>query len=787
MTVPIPCPDFTPPYQSWQELVGDQVPNPDYNPDLEPEGGPYCEDPGNPCCVTANEEGFDWHFEYTSDPNSVQPMPGQNAPYWIHIAIHGGGMEPPTTQLARYTSELDQQGTSAFYSLVSTDRAADNGDDKRQPLHIAATKYNEPIALDMVAGSDRTVSWHGAPDQATAQPLTYVGGLDTELIRYVSEELEAAGFAVGRDAPEEIGGDDPANIVNKNRISAGVQLEINRSQREQFYRDGDLTDASINDPARRTEAFYRYAEAVSRAMERLRVLPVVPGRITGGGNTLGCAEDYTAAIHWRGGGRTYIPTSFFAGNMTEVHWERRLNETSQAYITVAKPGRDPACCALLGEIHPWCHELTIYRDGQLVWQGPVVMVEETLDAITVTANDVTAWLARLVNTQLLDWSREIPYYPRPPKPGDPEEEPAPPRRDPVPVTLSTIARKLIVWNLMDPTFARPERDWPHMMGPDFSLDWLTIEASRIKTEMMRRVPWVEYVLKILETLVDKGLEYTTVGRRMICRDSLGDQHVPRGVLTPDDLPGGITITRDGLDATTRVWATTQQEGRDGITVTTEIPRALQVCGRLDTLVRNNDRVDTETPEEEDNRHNDLREKRDADLQKISEKWDKAIEAIEKKYNKIIEDCNTKACEKAARDARDREKAVARQKRDRERDQRRRKYETDLKASDDAVRKRNVEVLSRILLAEATAELGGRWTVPMTVTVAEGARLSPTAPVQIQDLVCGEKFEVYSRGFCQQLTKPMRLSGVSVNWGQQGEEVGISLAPLRTPVLEDTTI
>ncbi|NRQ36517.1 poly-gamma-glutamate hydrolase family protein [Nonomuraea sp. NN258] len=170
-----------------------------------------------------------------------------------HIAIHGGAIEAPTTQLADHAAG----GAYAFYSFEGI-KASGNGD-----LHITSTRFDEPRALELVAQSDYTVSWHGAKGSSAT---TYVGGRDRALARKVAGALRAAGFAVAVTVPAELAGTNPGNIVNRNRRHRGVQLELTRGQRELFFRGGNLSRAWIEDPANRTKAFYRYVAAVDRAL-----------------------------------------------------------------------------------------------------------------------------------------------------------------------------------------------------------------------------------------------------------------------------------------------------------------------------------------------------------------------------------------------------------------------------------------------------------------------------------------------------------------------------------------
>ncbi|MFB4293632.1 poly-gamma-glutamate hydrolase family protein [Nonomuraea sp. ATR24] len=170
-----------------------------------------------------------------------------------HIAIHGGAIESPTTQLADHAA-----GTKhAFYSFVGIKP------DGNSKLHITSTRFDEPRALKLVAAVDRTVSWHAA---AATHATTYVGGRDARLVAKVTAALRKAGFPVAATVPDRINGTSPRNIVNRNKRRMGVQLEISKGQRTRFFKGGKLSRARVENPANRTSAFYRYVNAVNSAL-----------------------------------------------------------------------------------------------------------------------------------------------------------------------------------------------------------------------------------------------------------------------------------------------------------------------------------------------------------------------------------------------------------------------------------------------------------------------------------------------------------------------------------------
>lgn len=154
---------------------------------------------------------------------------------------------------------------SSFYSF----EAVGNGDPR--DLHVTATHFDDPRALTLVGAARYTVSWHGA---AGVEPLTYVGGLDSDAVRWVTEALRAGGFPVAVRNPAALAGRQPCNIANRDQRGAGVQLEISQGQRRQFVKDGDLGRDRISDPRFRTPAFYAYTAAVLSALHAAIAAPI---------------------------------------------------------------------------------------------------------------------------------------------------------------------------------------------------------------------------------------------------------------------------------------------------------------------------------------------------------------------------------------------------------------------------------------------------------------------------------------------------------------------------------
>ncbi len=167
---------------------------------------------------------------------------------WASIAIHGGGIEPGTSEIAEAVAGPDMR----FYEFDGL-KASGNGD-----LHITSSNFDEPTAVHLVGTSHRTLSFHGYTG-TTGVAETLIGGLDVSLRNRIQTALEAAGFTI-TVASSEFPGTDPTNICNRNLLGAGVQFEMSRALRESFFTD--FTRAGRKDPANRTSAFTAYVAAV---------------------------------------------------------------------------------------------------------------------------------------------------------------------------------------------------------------------------------------------------------------------------------------------------------------------------------------------------------------------------------------------------------------------------------------------------------------------------------------------------------------------------------------------
>lgn len=149
------------------------------------------------------------------------------------FAIHGGSIEPGSGQLAQALAE-DQLNLYVFEGLK-----------KKEPtsLHITATRFDEPIALDLASRSQSCVSIHGY--LGNGSKAICVGGNDQKLATHIVNKLQAEKLDFEVIYPcKPFPGTHPKNIVNR-CLNKGVQLEISQGLWDEFANNDKLENEVI--------------------------------------------------------------------------------------------------------------------------------------------------------------------------------------------------------------------------------------------------------------------------------------------------------------------------------------------------------------------------------------------------------------------------------------------------------------------------------------------------------------------------------------------------------------
>ncbi len=213
---------------------------------------------------------------------------------------------------------------------------------------------------------------------------------------------------------------------------------------------------------------------------------------------LGCAtHGYT--ITDRNGGLVAA-----SGILTDVRYNRVLNDASDATVTIAVEGE--TCCQDLGKLRSWRHSLNIFRSGLLVWSGPVVQVSWLFDEVRVAAVDLVGLLDRRVVHQ------------------------------PMTFTGASVADMAVA--LIEDGFA-----------PDDPGHEVTVVAPVTTTGGRTYQAWIGQTADHLRDLSETGIDFTVVGTNILVLPDDFGQVVGR--LSDPDLPEGLTVTEDGVNLATR--------------------------------------------------------------------------------------------------------------------------------------------------------------------------------------------------------------------------------------------
>lgn len=285
--------------------------------------------------------------------------------------------------------------------------------------------------------------------------------------------------------------------------------------------------------------------------------------VGGESNTLGCASGYSAQVHWRGGAQPYANATM--DRLTEVTWNRTINDVAEASVTVLKGDISSACCEAMKEVHPWVHELTLYRDGELVWQGPITKTTSRKGSIVIQAMDVTAWFDHLVNTFVVQYTKTT---------ADAQGRKAMP--------ITAIAYNHIRLNMTVSSLGVP--DYAGIMDY-FVVRNTGLPATKVEKDGSKNTSvWTAYLGDILREWAKRGLTWTTVGRSVLLRGKPTSLTRAQARLTMEDFTGDIEVIKDGTQGGTYGFATTQdqQDISDGKSL--GYGRTKTAYGRLDVLV-----------------------------------------------------------------------------------------------------------------------------------------------------------------------------------------------------------
>lgn len=165
------------------------------------------------------------------------------------VAPHGGSIEGGTSEVARAIA-----GAELSLYLFEGRKAKGN-----QHLHITSGNFDEPAGLAIARQADVVITIHGEKNNDEA--IAYLGGRDDALGATLRHHLHDAGFDVRKHGRLDLQGVHPNNICNRGSTGAGVQLELSKALRLQFF-----PSLALEGRAAPRKRFYEFVRAARVAL-----------------------------------------------------------------------------------------------------------------------------------------------------------------------------------------------------------------------------------------------------------------------------------------------------------------------------------------------------------------------------------------------------------------------------------------------------------------------------------------------------------------------------------------
>src|ERR1051325_64660 len=244
--------------------------------------------------------------------------------------------------------------------------------------------------------------------------------------------------------------------------------------------------------------------------------------------------------------------------VTELQYDRRLDDISQAVVTVSISGDvDEPCCECLGSSEPFCHALTIVREGDgVVWYGPIVDIDYGYNTVTIEANDNLVWLTKRVNEIDVTWG-----YPN------------------TTIELTTMAKTLI-------EVAMADEDGGCVLDCVLDLgDGLPAGTDRSVDFGIRSPTNPNFIgfpafggptaYDDLLALTNSGIDVTAINHCILLSGE-GLPSVPIGILTDEMILGEVSIRKNGRLAANRVYSRYADDD-DDTECSSHVPSAPTPC------------------------------------------------------------------------------------------------------------------------------------------------------------------------------------------------------------------
>ncbi|WP_436956390.1 poly-gamma-glutamate hydrolase family protein [Staphylococcus sp. AS1337] len=175
----------------------------------------------------------------------------------IITAIHGGGIEPGTTEIADLTA---QKGKYDYFSFKGT-KSKGNED-----LHVTSRNYDQSELMKMIKNKTCAVAIHGCDGN---ENIIYIGGKDQKLIYEMTKQFRQLNISV-EQAPEHISGAHDDNIINCCKTGAGIQLELTPGLRKMCFDNQKYNKKSREDQHNWSQFMDEFTTAIVKSIQNIQ-------------------------------------------------------------------------------------------------------------------------------------------------------------------------------------------------------------------------------------------------------------------------------------------------------------------------------------------------------------------------------------------------------------------------------------------------------------------------------------------------------------------------------------
>lgn len=245
-----------------------------------------------------------------------------------------------------------------------------------------------------------------------------------------------------------------------------------------------------------------------------------------------CVQGHTALIYDRGGKNRWRQLV----DLSSVRWGRTRDAFTDSEVVVS--GR--ACRAqadVLTGIQPRRHELVLWRGSERVYEGPILDVKTYRDRAVIRANDIGEYLKGTALSQDYPWNT-----------GEPVSDASALMTERIADILGielTEAYDMIVGTGGAATTVTVPR-WEELDPPANILPFIEVRRSTSLLTRSNTLAFEMTVAEHLQNLAEGGLDFTTVGRKLLVWDSA--QSIGRTrVVTDADFDGDIEIVLAGTE------------------------------------------------------------------------------------------------------------------------------------------------------------------------------------------------------------------------------------------------